>query len=358
MEYQNDIAQLLELLSFPAFCVISGTVTHVNRDALQSGICTNEPISKYLATGQQEYADFQDGSLYLTVHAADINLGATVSRFQEFDIFVLDQDEQQAKLQTMALAAQELRAPLAAVMHTADTLFPIVAQNDDPATQKLAAQINRGLYQIHRIIGNMSDAYRYGVDADSGMDFRNISSIYDEFWTTGISMAAHAGITLKYTGLHESINCLVNTEKLERAASNILSNAMKFASKGGTIDVRLTRRSNMLYLTVFNTGDTIPEELRGSVFSRYTRQPGLEDRCYGIGLGMVLVRSAAAAHGGTVLMEHLKGQGTRVTMTMQIRQNSGSFVRSPYVSFDYAGERNHWLLELAESLPAELYSNQ
>ena len=113
----------------------------------------------------------------------------------------------------------------------------------------------------------------------------------------------------------------------------------------------------MLHLSVFNSGDAVPEELRGSIHTRYMRRPGIEDVRYGIGLGMVLVRSAAAAHGGTLLMEHLKGQGTRVTMTMQIRQDSGSFVRSPVLPYDYAGELNHLLVELSDSLPAELYGN-
>lgn len=356
MEYQNDIAQLLEMLTYPAFCVSSGTVTHVNQDAAHSGICANEPVSKYLATGQQEYEEFQGGSLYLTVNAAGICLGATVSRFQDFDIFVLDQDEQQAKLQTMALAAKELRTPLSNIMAVANNMFPIVSQDEDPAMQALAAQINRGLYQMHRIICNMSDAYRYSIDAQIDTGYRNICAISNEFWTNSIDVVSHAGVTLKYSGLQESINCLVSTEKLERAFSNILSNALKFTPKGGTIDVRLTRKSNMLYLSVFNSGDTVPEELRGSIHSRYLRQPGIEDIRYGIGLGMVLVRSAAAAHGGTLLMEHLKDQGTRVTMTMQIRQDSSSFVRSPTIPYDYAGELNHWLVELSESLPAELYS--
>jgi hypothetical protein len=72
---------------------------------------------------------------------------------------------------------------------------------------------------------------------------------------------------------------------------------------------------------------------------------------------MVLIRSAAAAHGGTVLMEHPEGMGARITMSLAIRQTSGQ-LRSNVLMVDYAGERDHGLIELAESLPARLYEKE
>ena len=355
MEHLNNITQLLDLMVCPAFCVKDGRITYANQDAARSGICTDASVNELLITGQQEYAGFQDGSLYLTVRVAGVQLGATVSRLQGLDIFVLDQDSEQSQLQTMALAAQELRAPLSNIMAVADDLFPMASQEEDPTAQALVARINRGLYQMLRIVGNMSDAYRYSKDAESQMEFRDVCSIWDEFWAHSAELVSHAGITLKYSGLRESVTCLIDIEKLERAASNMLSNAIKFTPKGGTIDVRLSRTGSMLYLTVQNSGNVIPEQLRGSLYSRYLRQPGIEDSRFGIGLGMVLIRSAATAHGGTVLMEHLQDQGTRITMTMQIRQDSGNSVRSPILRVDYAGEREHKLIELSETLPPELY---
>ena len=70
---------------------------------------------------------------------------------------------------------------------------------------------------------------------------------------------------------------------------------------------------------------------------------------------MVLIRSAAASHGGAVLIDQPEGSGTRVTLTLAIRQDTSGNVRSPLLRMDYAGERDHGLLELSESLPAELF---
>jgi len=73
---------------------------------------------------------------------------------------------------------------------------------------------------------------------------------------------------------------------------------------------------------------------------------------------MVLIRNAAAAHGGTVLIDQPEGSGTRVTMTLAVRQNTGTQLRSPVLRVDYAGERDHCLLELSETLPAHLYETE
>ena len=95
-----------------------------------------------------------------------------------------------------------------------------------------------------------------------------------------------------------------------------------------------------------------------NVFTRYQRQPGIEDSRFGIGLGMVLIRNAAAAHGGTVLIDQSQGSGTRVTLTIKVQQNPSNTLRSPVLRVDYAGERDHCLLELSEILPAHLYKSE
>lgn len=114
----------------------------------------------------------------------------------------------------------------------------------------------------------------------------------------------------------------------------------------------------MLYLSVQDSGEGMRPEVQGSIHARFRRKPGLEDSRFGIGLGMVMIRSAAAAHGGTVLIDHPEGCGTRLTMSIAIRQNTDNVVRSNVLRVDYAGERDHPLLELSEVLPVELYRTE
>lgn len=354
MEQHKDISQMLDLLVCAAFAVKDGIITAANQAAQQYMISTGTAVSNLLVTGKQEYADFEGGCLYLTLKISGAPCGASVSRMKDFDVFILEQNADQAELQAMALAAQELRNPLSNIMITADNLFPL-APSEDGSANELTARINRGLYQMHRIICNMSDAYRYSKTQSAQLETRDICAVLDEQIGKHAALLENIDIHLEYAGLRESIYCLTDAEKLERAVSNMLTNAAKFTPQGGTIHAKLSRNKNMLYLTVQDNGPGIPDKLLNNVYRRYQRQPGIEDGRYGIGLGMVLIRATAAIHGGTVLIQTGE-QGTKITMTMAIRQNTDSFVRSTMHYVDYAGERDHGLIELSEILPAALYS--
>ncbi len=358
MEEIKDQNELLDLMIQPAFSVVNGKICHINAAGSSQLLETGADIAELLDTGKEEYAALCDGTLYLNLRIGGNSCGASVRRMGDADIFVLEQDADQAELQAMALAARELRQPLSNVMTITDRLFPISGRDEDPALQEQVARINRGLYQMLRIIGNMSDAYRYSKDTGSGQQTRDVAALLEELFAGHRELIQHTQISLNFTAPKQPIYCLVDDEKLERAVSNILSNAVKFSRPGDKIDAALIRKGNLLYLTVRDSGSGIAPNLRANVYSRYLREPGIEDGRHGIGLGMVLIRSAATAHGGTVLIQQPEGTGTQITMTLQIRQSNDTLVRSPVHCIDYAGERDHKLIELSEALPICVYRKE
>lgn len=358
MENTEEMVTMLNQIPSPAFFAKDGIITHANTAAQQRQIHIGSHIESMLVTGLEEYAQFQDGSLYLTIRVCDIPSSVCVTKMEDIDLFVLEQDADQAELQSMALAAQALRGPLSNVMTVTDRLFPLSCFDDAPEAQDQIARINRGLYQMLRIVCNMSDAYRYSIDNNLRTEVREIGGLVEELFMQSMQLIDRTGVAIQYSGPSESIYGLVDANKLERAIGNILSNALKFSRKGGSIYARLTRKGKMLYLTVQDDGPGVPVDLKAGLYRRYQRQPGLEDGRFGIGLGMVLVRQIAAAHGGTVLMEHGTDFGLRLTMTIPIRQPSDPNVRSPMIHVDYAGDRDHLLLELADCLPPELYTRE
>ena len=353
MDKFQTVFGMLDLMQRPAFCVQNQTIIKVNPAAAPCLIETGCDITTLLHTGAEEYADFECGCLYLTLSIAGNTLGASVVRMDELDIFTIQQDEVDPQLQALALAARELREPLSNVMTMADQLFPTL-DSDNTKAQDQISRINRGLFQMLRILGNMSDAERYRTDTGMRLEVRDITALLEEVFRRGTALAAHAGVTLQYSSYPEGVYTLADATKLERMVLNILSNALKFTPAGGIITAKLTRRGSRMYLSVSDSGSGIAESLRGDLFSRYNREVAVEDSRYGLGLGMVLIHSTASLHGGTVLVDHPEGTGTRVTVSLAIRQGD-AIMRSPRMRIDYAGERDHGLIELSDVLPAELY---
>lgn len=353
MVEEKENLNMLDLMLRPGFCVRDGKIVKVNQAAEGFFLSVGMELAPLLHTGAEEYRNFSSGCLYLTLLIGGHRLGASVTKMQDADIFLLDQDFGNRELQTLALAARELREPLSGLMLHTEELSLFLAQMENVALQEKSAKMNRELHQMLRIIGNMSDANRYMTV--SRQELVTVSEELYEIFEKAQAMIAHTGIRLTYRGLKEPLFSMADKDQLERAVLNILSNALKFTPKNGTIEASLTRMGQMLRLSVEDSGTGMDETVRANVFHRYLRQLTVEDSRCGIGLGMVLIRSTAANHGGTVLIDHPEGKGTRITMTMSIRPNADTILRSPGIRVDYAGGHDHTLLELSESLPFSLY---
>ena len=216
MEQHQDTMAMLDLITRPAFCVKDGVILRVNRAAEHMTIEKGLPVGQFLSTGQTEYTEFDSGCLYLTLNLNGVEAGASVVSMNGYHVFIIEDENDQAELKAMALAAQTLREPLSSVMTMAGSLLPAVENANDPAAADQMARLNRGLFQMLRILGNMSDAERYRSDTMPRMETRNITALTDELFGKLAVMAEHAGIELRFDNLQDNLFCLVDSEKLER----------------------------------------------------------------------------------------------------------------------------------------------
>lgn len=355
MEKQNNVMGMLELILRPAFCVQGGSIVYANRLALDRGIVTGTPVLELLVNGAEEYAALQNSCLYLLLRVEQSTFGASVTQVDGLNVFIMEPEQSHPELQALALAARELREPLSNLMVASNRLLPTLDDTDE-AAQKHAANINRSLHHMLRLLDNMSDCARYAEEQVPRQEYRNVSALMGEFFEKAAALVESAGITLDFTNHPTEIRSMVDVEKLRRAVFNLISNAVKFTPKGGHIDAKLTRHEGTVHLTITDNGSGIPQEQLRSLYFRYLRPSCVEDSRHGIGLGMVIVQAAAAAHCGTVLIEQPPEGGTRVTLTLAIRPQTDGNFRSPAgLSIDYTGGWDRGLVELADLLPASSF---
>lgn len=343
MDATNKYAPMLELMLRPAFCVSQGRITKVNTATAPYLLSEGSEILPLLATGAEEYEAFTEGCLFLTLNIGGQTVGAAVTALEDCHLFLLDQPGDLTELRTLSLAAQQLREPLSGISATASRLS---------ADAEQLGQLNRRIHQMMRMVSNMSDAIVFCQDHTAQMDYVDLGAHLKEQLDATALQLQEADIHLVYTLPNEPIFTVADQSRVERAVYNLLCNAAKHTEPGGTIRFELAQRGR-LYLSVIDEG---PGLAYPDVYSRYLRTPSILDGQDGIGLGMVLVRSVATLHGGTVLVDRPQGKQTRVTMTLQLRQKGNVQLRSPMMRIDYAGERDHGLQELADVLPARLYT--
>lgn len=88
---------------------------------------------------------------------------------------------------------------------------------------------------------------------------------------------------------------------LRRALSNLLSNAVRHATPGSTVEVALATTHDGVTARVRNLGDTVPAEALSRLFERFYRaDPARRHTSEGAGLGLAISRSIVIAHGGRI----------------------------------------------------------
>lgn len=348
----QDIQLLLEMMDRPAFTVRDGIIQYANQFAKQRLIQVGESVMPLLEACMQEYESLEDGCLYLTLDFGAFTCGASVTRHEQGDIFLMDRDQDLIQLQTLALAGQQLRMPLSNLMFLADTLQ--AGFQEETKEKELASQVSRGLHQLLRIVGNMTDAERYVSNCLTNLQTTHMTNFLTEIFKKAETLLEGKAVSVRYDGPSKNVFSLIDRAQLERAILNMLSNAIKFAPKDSEIIAKAEVYGKLLHISVENQGEPIPSHIQSSIFHRYQREPAIEDSRHGLGLGMTMIRSVAAIHGGTVLVDH--PNGTRVTMTIAIRTHIPGGLRSPVLKIsDYAGGWDSALVELSDTLPARKY---
>lgn len=134
---------------------------------------------------------------------------------------------------------------------------------------------------------NLADAVRLWVD-----DFKPLAASYE----VTIVQKADGDLTVR-----------ADYYKVERICYNLISNALKYNRKGGTVTVEAVRRGGNVEITVADTGVGIPREVIGRVFDKFYRVSGASS---GTGVGLAVVKAFAELHGGRVSVKSIEGAGS------------------------------------------------
>ena len=93
----------------------------------------------------------------------------------------------------------------------------------------------------------------------------------------------------------------IATAKLKLNFDNLLSNALKNTTRGGTIHIHATQERDVLVLAVGDTGPGISKEERGAIFEAfYSGRAPTAGHLKGTGIGLSVVNEFVQAHGGSV----------------------------------------------------------
>lgn len=356
MKKPNESMALLDMFMHPAFRVKDGIICDVNSYAAHCRIVPGTSVDTLITYDKDVYNTFDGSCLSLCVSAEGVDYIATVYPTADGDIFHLQNAEDSPELRVMTLAAQQLRSPLSEIMSATNRLFAKEEIQETAENREQAGIINKGLYQLLREIGNMSAASSYRQGRIYGKETKNIVSVINETMEKAQALCNTSAQRLVYAPLCEDIYCVVDSEMLERAVYNLISNALKFSPGDSLVTAKLTAGQDKLRFCVESeiTDSALTQK---NLFLRYVREADVEDGRLGLGLGIPLTQYAAFAHSGSLLMDHPDENKVRFTLTLSTAAPKEPVLSSPFPDFDYMGGLDHGLVELSDVLPATAYEN-
>jgi CheY-like chemotaxis protein len=128
------------------------------------------------------------------------------------------------------------------------------------------------------------------------------------------------GLTLDLSIPPGPLVVIGDAARLQQIFSNLLTNAVKFTSPGGHVEVRVSRTGSQAQIQVIDDGEGIPSDFLPHVFDRFRQSDSTKSRAHGgLGLGLTIVRELVHAHGGRVAANSQgKGRGSTFSVTFPV----------------------------------------
>lgn len=235
------------------------------------------------------------------------------------------QNLEESKRKFVLLVTHELRSPLAVVRSLLGTLSGGYAGRLTDLQQEVVDRARRRTDFLQTLIDDLLNlaAGKAGLritGETAELDLHEVLATVSERFAVP---ASDRGIRLEtnYVG-PTSVPVTATAEELDRAVTNLISNAIKYTPQGGAVSVTLEARSGRAYLEVRDTGIGIPQESLDHLFEEFYRAPNAKSQVsQGTGLGLVITKDIITRYGGTIRVSSTEGVGTTFTVILPVSKD-------------------------------------
>lgn len=272
-------------------------------------------ITRPLKVMQKKTKDIADG-----LFEADLNIssppeiGALAQAFNTMCSKLKEVDKMKSDF--FALMSHELRTPLTAIKEGTNLFLEGAGGEVTEKQKKLLTIISEESNRLIGLVNSVLDLSKL----ESGMLTFNFVKADLPPLISRVIVEVEALAEAKHITINRDVPELpalsMDTERMLQVLRNLVGNALKFTSRGGTVSIIARREEKKVLVSITDTGPGIPKEHTAAIFDKFRQVPGAAGRLPGTGLGLAIVKHIIQTHGGRVWAQSEIGNGS--TFTFQL----------------------------------------
>jgi len=222
--------------------------------------------------------------------------------------------DKQEKLRRRLTAdvAHELRTPLATLQSHMEAMIDGVWEPDASRLNSCHEEIMR----INRMVGDLEKLARYeSENLILHKETFNLSELVQHIIKNFETDFINKNIALDFQG--EVSPVFADRDKISQVIVNLLSNALKYNPAGETVNIKVGRNENQVFLKVKDSGIGIAPEDLPHIFERFYRaDKSRTQQTGGSGVGLAIVKAIVDAHQGKLNVTSIINEGTEFTISL------------------------------------------
>lgn len=217
-----------------------------------------------------------------------------------------------AKDQFVSSVSHELRTPLTSILGYLD--LALEEEDLDPEIELYVAVAKRNAERLLHLVGDLLTIASDALTVDPR--HADLAEVVRHSVQAAQPKAKAGGITLELLP-HGTATGYFDPDRLGQAIDNLISNAIKYTSHGGTVTIKVSTTGHELRCEVTDTGVGMTEEEQDQAFTRFFRAANAHSSTIpGAGLGLAITRSIIENHRGNITLSSSPGSGTTAALTL------------------------------------------
>lgn len=226
------------------------------------------------------------------------------------------EDLNQYKLRFFTNISHEFRTPLTIIIGQMELLLQI--KSFVPAVYSRMLNVYKSSMQLQSLITELLD---FRKQEQGQMKIKvsphNIVDFLKEIYLLFKEYAETKGLELNFVSSEKSIEVWYDSKQMQKVINNLLSNAVQYTPKGGSITLSIERKEYGVSVSVSDTGKGIKKGEINNVFDRfYQTEATILSSSNGTGIGLALTKGIVELHRGKIYVNSEEGKGSVFTFEL------------------------------------------